>query len=58
MPKSDEDLDQLCADESGSSRDKHGRGSVACHMGSVECDRAGDHRHYPHMTRTTPVQAR
>ena len=38
-----EDLDQLCADESVGFCDKRGRPCVACHEASVECERGGAH---------------
>ena len=57
MATSPEDLDQLCADESGGSRHKRGRPRIACHVASVEWARDGDHRQHPHRTRTAPAQA-
>jgi hypothetical protein len=57
MATGHEDLDQVSANESGSSRHKRGRARVACHVVSVEGERAGDHLQHPHSTRTTPVRA-
>ena len=57
MATGHENLDQLSANESGGSRHKRGRPRVACHVVSVEGERAGDHLQHPHSTRTTPVRA-
>jgi predicted ATPase/DNA-binding XRE family transcriptional regulator len=52
----DEYLDQLSADEAGSSGDKGRRFGVACHVPSVGGRQASDHRQQSHSRRTTPVR--
>jgi hypothetical protein len=56
MATGQEDLDQLEADESCGSCHKRGRPRVACHVASVESQRACDHGQDPHRTRTTGVR--
>jgi len=58
MAPSHQHLDQLCADESGISRNKR-RGSCAIrHVMSVAGGRARHHRQHPHRDRTMLVQSR